>query len=113
MARKWTKEEVEHREFVRSLGCLVSGESNPTVHHITGYADRIGRIPPNNRWLVPLAKQYHQKVWDPSASNPISVEGLGHRGFYEKYGIDLFAEALRLEEISMNEGRLSRRSEAA
>jgi hypothetical protein len=37
-------------------------------------------------------------VFDPKASDPISVEGLGHQGFYEKYGIDLLTEAMAFAE---------------
>lgn len=109
----WTKAEMQHREWVRSLGCLVSGEWNPTIHHVTGYADRMGRFTRSNRLIVPLAARFHQKVHDPCANDPISVEGLSHRGFYEKHGIDLFAEALRLEEMSIVAGRLPRKVEAA
>jgi hypothetical protein len=37
-------------------------------------------------------------VFDPSASDPISVEGLGHQGFFDKYGIDLLSEAMAFAE---------------
>jgi hypothetical protein len=37
-------------------------------------------------------------VYDPCASDPQSVEGLGHQGFFEKYGIDLRAEAMSFAE---------------
>ena len=80
---------------VRAMPCLVSGEA-ATVHHVTGYADRPGRIARSHRLVVPLAPRYHQKVFDPKASDPISVEGLGHQGFYRKHGIDLFDVAERL-----------------
>jgi hypothetical protein len=39
---------------------------------------------------------HHQAVYDPLASDPQSVERLGHRGFYRKHGIDLMAEAKRI-----------------
>jgi hypothetical protein len=48
--------------------------------------------------VVPLAPRFHQKVFDPFANDPISVEGLSHQGFYDKYGIDLLAEATKLAE---------------
>jgi hypothetical protein len=46
--------------------------------------------------VVPLCPQHHQAVFD-SSSMPISVEMLGHRGFYMEHDIDLYAEALRLK----------------
>lgn len=111
-AKPPTAAEIEHRERVRRLPCLVSGK-NATPHHVTGYADRMGRFTRNHRWLVPLADEYHQKVWDPKASDPISVEGLGHRGFFKKYGIDLLAEARRLEAESVALGILPELRDAA
>jgi hypothetical protein len=45
---------------------------------------------------VPLCPPHHQKVFDPLASDPISVEGLGHQGFFDKYGIDLLTTAMQL-----------------
>lgn len=90
-----TPEEAAHIARVRKLPCLVSGKA-ATCHHVTGYADRAGRLSRSHRLVVPLAAEYHQKVRDPKASDPISVEGLSHRGFFDKYGIDLLAEAERL-----------------
>ena len=84
-------------DWVASLGCLVSGEE-ATLHHVTGYADRPGRFSRSDWLVVPLAPRFHQKVFDPFASDPISVEGLSHQGFYLKHGIDLYAEAMRLAE---------------
>jgi hypothetical protein len=71
-----------------------------TIHHVTGYADRPGRLPRSHQRVVPLCPVHHQKVHDPLASDPVSVEGLGHRGFYAKHGIDLLAVAERLWEGS-------------
>lgn len=76
------------------MGCLVCG-GEATIHHVTGYADRMGRLPRSHQRVVPLCKYHHQAVWDTS-SLPKSVEGLGHRGFYQEHGIDLLAEAERL-----------------
>jgi hypothetical protein len=42
---------------------------------------------------------HHQAVFDPSASDPVSVERLGHQGFFLKHGIDLMAEAERLANV--------------
>lgn len=112
MAKQPTKAEREHFAYVASQPCLVSGKRDVTLHHVTGYADRMGRFTRSHRLIVPLAKEFHQAVWD-NASDPQSVEILSHRGFYEKHGIDLYHEALRLEESSMVAGRLPRRLEAA
>lgn len=58
----------------------------------------MGRMARSHKCIVPLCKIHHQKVWDPSGSDPVSVEGLGHRGFYDKFGIDLEAEGNKLWE---------------
>lgn len=87
----------EFHEFVRSLPCLVCG-ARSTLHHVTGYADRMGRLPRREDRVVPLCPMHHQKVHDPKASDPVSVEGLSHRGFFERHGIDLMAQAERLWE---------------
>ena len=93
--RPLTKAEKAHREKVGRKPCLVCG-ARATIHHVTGYADRIGRLPRREDRIVPLCPMHHQKVFDPSARNPVSVEGLNHRGFYDRHGIDLMAEAERL-----------------
>jgi hypothetical protein len=41
---------------------------------------------------------HHQAVHDPYANRPVSVENLGHRGFWKLHGIDLLAEAERIAE---------------
>jgi hypothetical protein len=89
---------VDHyHDWVAEQGCLVCGAA-ATVHHVTGYADRPGRFS-RDHWLVtPLCPPHHQKVFDPSASDPVSVEGLGHQGFFQKYGIDPLSEAMAFAE---------------
>lgn len=87
--------EREHVRNVRRLPCLVCG-ANATVHHVTGYADRMGRVSRSDKRVVPLCPMHHQAVHDPYASDPQSVERLSHRGFFQKHGIDLMAEAERL-----------------
>jgi hypothetical protein len=84
--------EKRHIERVAGLSCLVSGKRPVTVHHVTGYADRMGRFTRSHRLVVPLAAEYHLIQHGPK----ISVEALGHRGFYQRHGIDLLAEAERL-----------------
>jgi hypothetical protein len=84
--------EKRHMARVAGLPCLVSGRRPVTLHHVTGYADRMGRFSRSHRLVVPLAPEYHLIQHGPK----ISVEALGHRGFYQKWGIDLLAEAERL-----------------
>ena len=82
--------------WVAEQGCLVCGAA-ATVHHVTGYADKPGRFS-RDHWLVaPLCPGHHQAVYD-NASDPQSVEGLGHQGFFDRYGIDLLSEAMSLAE---------------
>lgn len=88
-----TAEERKHMDRVKQMPCLVSGEWEVTLHHVTGYADKPGRFARSHKRVVPLAARFHQKVFDPLASDPISVEGLSHQGFYDKHGIDLLAVA--------------------
>ena len=64
----------------------------------------MGRLPRSHRLVVPLAPEYHLIQWGPRKS----VEALGHRGFYREYGIDLLAEAQRLEAESVGLGILPR-----
>lgn len=87
-------QERRHFDRVAQLGCLVCGGA-ATIHHVTGYADRMGRLSRSHKRIVPLCPTHHQAVFD-SASLPVSVERLGHRGFMHEHGIDLFAEAERL-----------------
>ena len=86
-----TKGEREHMGRVAKLPCLVCGAAS-TVHHVTGYADRMGRVSRSHKRVVPLCPVHHQIQWGPRES----VEALGHRGFYDTYGIDLMTEAERL-----------------
>jgi hypothetical protein len=101
-----TAKERAHMDRVAKLPCLVSGEYGVTLHHVTASSHVMGRFPRSHQLVVPLARRYHQRVADPSAREPISVEGLGHRGFYKKYGIDLLAEAEFLRAESIMEGIL-------
>lgn len=54
-----------------------------------------GRFSRDHWLVVPLCPLHHQAGFD-SASMPVSVERLGHQGFYQEHGVDLFAEAMRL-----------------
>ena len=96
-----TAADKARRDRVGSMPCLVCGAAS-TIHHVTGYADRMGRLPRCHRLVVPLAARYHLIQHGPRES----VEALGHRGFYATHGIDLLAEARFLELESVNEGIL-------
>ena len=100
LKRKSHYKPVELERFhgwVAEQGCLVCGH-DATVHHVTGYADRPGRFS-RDEWLVtPLCPVHHQTVHDPCFASPQSVEALGHQGFFQKHGIDLLAEAMKLAE---------------
>lgn len=90
--------EKRHQLRVRKKGCLVCGRE-ASIHHVTGYADRMGRFGRDEMLVAPLCPQHHQAVYD-SASMPVSVERLGHRGFYQEHGIDLLTEAMRFRDES-------------
>lgn len=94
---------------VAGLPCLVSGKRSVTLHHVTGYADRMGRFSRSHRLIVPLAPEYHLIQHGPKSS----VEALGHRGFFAAHGIDLFAEAQWLEQESIALGILDEVRDAA
>lgn len=94
---------------VAGLPCLVSGKRPATVHHVTAYADRMGRFSRSHRLVVPLAPEYHLIQHGPTSS----VEALGHRGFYLTWGVDLYAEARRLEAESVALGILPEQRQAA
>jgi hypothetical protein len=89
--------EKRHVKRVRRMPCLVSGKRPATAHHVTAYADRMGRFTRTDRLVVPLAAEYHLIQHGPKTS----VEALGHRGFFQMYGIDLYAEAVRLWEETL------------
>lgn len=87
--------EKAHLAHIHEMPCLVCGVLPVTAHHVTSTIQG-GRLRRSDQRIVPLCRMHHQTVWDPKASAPVSVEGLGHRGFYLTHGIDLFAVAERL-----------------
>jgi hypothetical protein len=95
MARKSTYRPVTiQRHFARvaDKGCVVCG-APCEIHHVTGYADRMGRITRSDERVVGLCPKHH-RCGAPEAYQ--SVENLGHQGFFRVHGIDLLAEAERL-----------------
>lgn len=97
-----TAAERRHMARVAGLPCLVSGQRPVTLHHVTGYADRMGRFSRSHRWVVPLLARFHLIQNGPHES----VERLSHQGFYQRHGIDLLKEARRLEYESIELGIL-------
>ena len=91
---KPTASDRAHFDKVASRGCLVC-QAPATIHHVTSSIHG-GRLTKRHDRVVPLCPIHHQKVFDPFHNNPQSVEALGHRGFWKKYGIDLLAESERL-----------------
>ena len=91
-----TASEKRHMARVAEMPCLVCGARPVTLHHPTGFADRMGRFSRSHKLVTPLCPMHHLIQHDPFADMPISVERLGHRGFYREHGIDLLAEAARL-----------------
>lgn len=91
--------EAAHVARVAAMPCCVPGCGCPaTVHHVT--SDGYKRIARTDRRVVPLCPKHHQVQNDPKASDPQSVERLGHAGFTAKHGIDLLQLADRLWEES-------------
>jgi hypothetical protein len=46
--------EKQHTDRVSKMHCLVCGAKS-TLHHVTGYADKMGRITRSHKCVVPLA----------------------------------------------------------
>lgn len=88
--------EKRHIARVAEMPCLVSGERPVTVHHVSASIHG-GRITRSDRRIVPLAARFHLIQHGPRES----VEALSHRGFYERYGIDLLAVADKLWQDSV------------
>ena len=89
MAKPPTKAERAHMGRVAQMPCLVCQHWPVEVHHVTGYADRIGRAVKQHMRLTPLCAAHHR-------TGPMSVHNLSHRGFYDAHGIDLMAVAEEL-----------------
>lgn len=98
-----TKSEKAHMARIADMPCLVCG-ARATVHHVTAKIEG-GRIARRHDRVVNLCPMHHQAVFDPFASDPVSVERLGHHGFYKKFGIDLLQEAERLWNLHNGEQR--------
>ena len=89
-----TKADKERFARIAALGCLVCGGA-ATIHHVTASIHG-GRLTRRHDRVVPLCPMHHQAVFDPYANRPVSVENLGHFGFWKQHGIDLLRESERL-----------------
>lgn len=78
-----------HHERVAQMPCLVCGAWPVDVHHVVGWADRMGRAPKRHDRVAPLCRNCH-------LNGKQAVHAIGHRGFYAAYGVDLMAEAERI-----------------
>ena len=94
-----TAMERRHMNRVAELGCLVCG-GEAELHHVTGYADRMGRLPRSSERVAPLCPLHHRGVGE-KAPLLVSVQSLNHRGFYQEHGIDLLKEAEGFWQISV------------
>jgi hypothetical protein len=92
MAKSPNAKERRHFAKVAALPCLVCGAWPVDVHHVIGYADRIGRAPKRHDRVVPLCKPQHDVQYGPKTS----VHAMGHQRFCEANTIDLMAESERL-----------------
>lgn len=88
--KRKTAEARRYHEYIAGLPCLVCG-GQATVHHVSSsiHGRRFAR---NDMLVAPLCPTHHLIQHGPRES----VEALGHRGFYEAYGIDLEQEAAKL-----------------
>jgi Recombination enhancement, RecA-dependent nuclease len=92
-----TAAEKRYLDHIRSMGCLVC-DAPAEAHHVRGYADKAGSISKSHMLVVPLCPTHHRYI-SPNGTR-VSVHDLGHQGFYQEWGIDLYAEAMRLADES-------------
>jgi hypothetical protein len=85
---------AEQRHWQRILedGCLVCGMP-AEIHHVV--SDGYQRLLRDNRYVAPLCPAHHRLTARDPSGIKLSVEELGHLGFYQEYGIDLWAYAQR------------------
>lgn len=76
---------------VAQMPCLVCGAWLVELHHVTGQATRIGRLPRRHDRVVPLCDRHH-RISAPGGHLE-SVEALSHRGFFKRFWIDLMQVA--------------------
>lgn len=88
-----------HLSRVAAMPCIISGKPGPsTLHHVRHKITRSGTFARDDRRVVPLAPEFHLIQHGPRES----VEAIHEAGIFEKFGINLWAEAERLWEESCN-----------
>jgi len=85
-----TAEEKRHELRLREMPCINCGARPVSIHHVTATIHG-GRLRRSERRIVPLCPACHQHDF-----GKLSVERLGHGGFYRVHGVDLYAESDRL-----------------
>lgn len=81
---------------VARLPCLLCGKPGPsTIHHVRHRIERSGTQARSHKRVVPLCPACHQHD-----HGKASVERLHESGIFERYGVDLWANAERLWEES-------------
>lgn len=92
--------EKRHLERVAKMPCIVCRKPGPsTVHHVRHKITRSGTFARDDRRVVPLCAPHHLHDHGPDA-----VERIHEQGVWEKFGIDLWAEAEQLWEETQNGG---------
>jgi hypothetical protein len=87
-------DEKRHLERVAAMPCIIPTCRKPgpsTVHHVRHKITRSGTFARDDRRVVPLCPPHHLHDHGPDA-----VERLHEEGIFDKFGIDLWAEADRL-----------------
>jgi 5-methylcytosine-specific restriction endonuclease McrA len=85
-------EEKRHLASVARRPCMICGKPGPsTVHHVRHKVTGGGAFDRNHRRVVPLCPACHFHD-----HGPASVERIHEAGVFERFGIDLWAQAERL-----------------
>lgn len=93
-------DEKRHLERVAQMPCIVCRKPGPsTVHHVRHKVTRSGTFARDDRRVVPLCPAHHLHDHGPD-----SVERIHEAGIFEKFGVDLWAEAEQLWEETQNGG---------
>lgn len=90
-----------HLARVAAMPCIIPGCHKPppsTVHHVRHKITRSGTFARVDRRVVPLCPAHHLIQHGPHDS----VEAIHEAGIFERFGVDLWAEAERLWEESNN-----------
>jgi len=90
MKKAPTAEERRHWDRVAELGCVVCRQP-AEIHHVTGQATRMGRLPRRHDRVVGLCPRHHRLT--APGGHLESVEALSHRGFFRRHWIDLYQVA--------------------